>query len=315
MEVFMSDCILQTTVFSSRDNPDNEITLSLTDGFPNPPALFKLLRSVFAKEIEENKLKVDYDYFSSDTHIHIVLDGLMNWDGIPVSYVWIIYDHDSHELLRIKAQLFTFLGNSYMSNLEGIHKRSGQNSQYLPYPEDSDNQIAFIAQYSNITKQYTKEKQDSEVFIILFNQTPFVHTIDSSTVLPIEVRSRSTRLDINLSCRCNSLQAISTLKKTSIGKPKEYTLNGSAFIMGCAVKSVILTETTDTSKDYRWTGIVIKLLNPENYSQGEVKLLLADFLLKNKIDVSFDRHDNATICNEMVSVGPTGDIVIHPIVR
>ena len=48
MEVFMSDCILQTTVFSSRDNPDNEITLSLTDGFPNPPALFKLLRSVFA---------------------------------------------------------------------------------------------------------------------------------------------------------------------------------------------------------------------------------------------------------------------------
>ena len=311
----MSDCILRTTVFSSRDNPDNEITLSLTDGFPNPPALFKLLRSFFAKEIEENKLKVDYDYFSSDTHIHIVLDGLMNWDGIPVSYVWFVYDHDSHEFLRIKAQLFTFLGNSYMSNLERIHKENGRGFQYLPYPEDSDNQIAFIAQYSNATKQYTKEKQDSEVFIILFNQPPLVHIVDASTVLPIEVRSRSTRLDINLSCRCNSLQAISTLEKTSIGKPKEYTLNGSAFIMGCAVKSITLTENTDSSKDYRWTGITIKLLNPEEYTQGEIKLLLADFLLKNKVNVSFDRHDNATICNEMVSVGPTGDIVIHPIVR
>lgn len=315
MEVFMSDCILRTTVFSSRDNPNNEITLSLADRFPNPPELHTLLRSFFEREITENKLEVDYDYFSSDNFVHIIIKGLMNWDGIPVSSICFTYDHDSHELQAIKAQLFTFLGNSYMSNLERIHKESGRDFQYLPYPEDSDNQIAFIAQYSNATKQYSKEKQDSEVFIILFNQPPLVHTIDTSTVLPIEVRSRSTRLDINLSCRSNSLQAISTLKKSSIGKPKEYTLNGSAFIMGCAIKSITLTENTDSSKDYRWTGITIKLLNPEEYTQSEIKLLLADFLLKNKVNVTFDRHDNATICNEMVSVDPTGDIIIHPIIR
>lgn len=194
-----SPYVLTHTNISSR-NKTTGITFNLSPSVNHQYNIQQDFRQVFKRDFEQGKIRDEF----GDSEVEPLgkvykLFGLFYWDNIPVYDIYIFLDEDTLEITHISAKLFTFMGNKYLSDLEGIRslcKSFGDPVDTVP-PYNKGNTIS--SHFINAKKEYTKQENCVYISLEILDGPPTNLRIIEE-VFPIELRKETSRSLLPLSC-------------------------------------------------------------------------------------------------------------------
>lgn len=247
------DLAIKETTFTSRTNPDNSLTVSLLD--MSYEAFTNEFERVFKEHIDERKLFLLPLYNTENTG-EVLIEGIINWDNLPVRNVSIVFDTKANCIINIVAEYFTFTGISDLAAIEDasynpctcatqVVNSSNEMSQY-------DNSL--YVYFSNAVKRYHHtEKTVVIVSLGLYLNRLLPEQTDDS-VLPLLIRDGFASKTIDISCFNTGIEDLVTETENSS------ILNAPAFL--CTDENDYLVEKItfySGRNPNEWKKIVIKL--------------------------------------------------------
>ncbi len=308
MSVLKSPYILTHTNISSRDKTTG-ITFNLSPTVNHQYNIQEDFRQVFKRDFEQGKVRDEFDDSKNEPLGKIYkLFGLFYWDNIPVYDIYIFLNEDTLEITHISAKLFTFMGNNYLSNLEGIRglcKSFGNPIDTIP-PYNAKNTIS--SHFANAKKEYTKRENCVYVSLEMFDSPPTdLHLIKE--VFPVELRKESSRSLLHISCSLfKQIRSFCSPVMDDFGTNTilYYKINQLTFLGDFPIEEIRF-YVFDNHCNY----IDIFLKDKEKYTLDEIRSIITTVFKENSTE--WTNTDNGKfICSngELVSVNNNGVITI-----
>ena len=247
------DLAIKETTFTSRTNPDNSLTVSLLD--MSYEAFTNEFERVFKEHIDERKLFLLPLYNSENTR-EVLIEGIINWDSLPVRNVSIVFDTKANRIINIVAEYFTFTGipdldkiedashNPYTCATQAVDK----NNEALQYNE------SLYVYFSNAIKRYHHTEKTIVIISLGLYLNRLLPEQTDDMVLPLLVRDGFKVETVDASCfNTHIADLVPKTESSSI-------LNSPAFL--CTDEDDYLVEKItfySGRNPNEWEKIVVKL--------------------------------------------------------
>ncbi len=244
---------IKETTFTSRINPDNHLTVNLSD--MDYETFTSEFEKVFKEYLDERKL---YLLPLADTGIsrEILIEGILNWDNLPVRNISITFDVKTNRIRNIVAEYFTFTGIPDLDKIE--------DASYNPYTcatqaVDENNEAfqyndSLYVYFSNAVKRYHHTEKTIVIISLGLYLNRLLPEQADDMVLPLLVRDGFKVKTIDASCfNTHIADLIPETESSSI-------LNSPAFL--CTDEDDYLVENVtfySGRNPNEWEKIVIKL--------------------------------------------------------
>lgn len=259
-----------TTHIAHYSKKDHHLSLDLSGKTPHNPSLSDIIQNFFKKEIASGKVNCRINRTVDTTSIK--LQGLFFWDTIPVQDIAIYIANKNNLIRSIQANLFTFRGNAYTSDLLGIHK-SGDTS-ITGRASVRKNEI--YVNYTNAVKCYQQGNNDATIISMIIWYDKLEYSLETYTMLPTEVRDEFGRYNFNLSIKSipNWIRNECQFKKNDGAtdyRKYYYRLLLPVFINDKPIEELYIYI---DSKKTKILGIDIFLIDKEEYKKEEIFAIL-----------------------------------------
>lgn len=245
---------IKETTFTSRTNPDKCLTVSLLDmGYEDFTNEFE---KVFKEHIDERKLFLHPLYNRENTG-EVLIEGIINWDNLPVRNVSIMFDTKANCIRNIVAEYFTFTGIPDLDKIEDASynpytcatQAVDENNEALQYNE------SLYVYFSNAIKRYHHTEKTIVIISLGLYLDRLLPEQTDDMVLPLLVRDGFKVETIDASC-FNTHIADDLVPETESSS----ILNSPAFL--CTDEDDYLVEEVtfySGRNPNEWEKIVVKL--------------------------------------------------------
>ncbi len=304
-----------TTEIAHYSNKKRSLILELSGAF-SYPSLLATLQNFFKEEISSEKVSCHISHSKSTPKTTTIrLRGLFYWDTLPVQDINIYVDEESNFIRSMQANLFTFRGSSYTSDLIGIHKLGDTSIGGIASIEET----TIYVNHSNAVKAYQRKENEDVVSISLIVwYDKLEYQLTTYTVLPLEIRDNFGRYNFNVSLKdipswiykhCKLKRCDSTTKQ--LGYHFYYRLMIPAFIDGKPIDDLKIYVDSEKLKVLQ---IDISLSNKDEYKKEEIFAIL-EKTMKQYGNLLFVNKENGgySYLGQFLTVNDDNVITITPV--